>query len=95
MPRTQQTTKRAAVSAGKHGGKRHHYRGKTVREDGSPRAHTHGGHSQADKGFMAGDTATSAHPTSSKALSRFVVSAPTKRHHRRGIVRNATTGEQV
>lgn len=26
---------------------------------------------------------------------RFKVAAPTKRHHRRGIVRNATTGEQV
>jgi hypothetical protein len=36
------------------------------------------------------------HAFQTKSLpGQFKVSAPTKRHHRRGIVRNATTGEQV
>lgn len=83
------------VAATKHGGKRHHYRGKTVREDGVPRSHTHGGHSQAGAAWTVGDTVQVALPTKVAGNGRFRVGAPSKRWHRRGIVRNATTGEQV
>jgi hypothetical protein len=89
MAQRQKSTRNTAT---KHGGKRVHFRGKTVREDGSPRSHTHGGHSQATGGFTMGDTAERALQTKAAGNGRFRVSEPTKRWHRRGIVRNATTG---
>lgn len=72
-------------------GKVRKYRGKRVLPGGLPRANTHGGHSIATAGFEvgAGGIETRAMP------GRFKVSLPTKRHHRRGIVRSARTGERV
>jgi hypothetical protein len=59
-------------------GMQRHFRGKMTLPNGSPRAHTHGGHSQADRGFECQGTK---------------VSYPTKRAHRHGVYRAATTGE--
>lgn len=72
-------------------GKQRHFRGRMTLPNGSPRAHTHGGHSQADDGFARWDCPV----TKGKAPGKYKVSPPTKRWQRRGIVRNATTGEQV
>lgn len=72
-------------------GKKRRYRGKMVLPGGSPRAHTHGGHSQANDGYARWDCPFG----KGRAPGKYKVSAPSKRHHRKGIVRNATTGEQV
>lgn len=70
---------------GKGSGKRRHFRGKMVLPDGSPRAHTHGGHSQAAAGFEMGQDK----PYITKEIpGRYRVSAPTKRAHRRGFYRS-------
>ena len=72
----------AKVNAtGKGSGKRRRYRGKTVLPDGSPRAHSHGGHSQAAAGFECGQDKT----YGSKVIpGQFRVSGPTKKEHRHG-----------
>lgn len=75
----------------KHHG-RWHFRGRTV-GPGGPRSH-HIDHSPAPQTWTSGDTARGAEPTK-HVNGRFKVTAPTKRSHRHGIVRNATTGEQV
>lgn len=80
-----------AGTARKGSGKRQRYRGKMVGPSGAPRAHTHGGHSQAAAGWEMGAPAIE----SKHIPGRFKVSEPTKRWHRRGIVRNATTGEII
>jgi hypothetical protein len=72
-------------------GKKRKYRGKRVLPGGSPRAHTHGGHSQADAGWSAYNCPAG----KGKPPGKYKVPAPLKRWQRRGIVRNATTGEQV
>lgn len=69
-----------AGTAHKGSGKRRRYRGKTVLPNGSPKAHTHGGHSRADRGFECGGKKVSMKPN----RSRFT-----------GFYRNATTGEPI
>lgn len=75
-------------------GKQRHFRGKMVLPSGSPRAHTHGGNSRSEAGWTCGDTARPA-AIMRETKGEFKVGMPTKRSHRRGIVRNATTGAQV
>lgn len=80
---------------GKGSGRRRRHRGRTVGADGSPRSHQSKGTIKADAGFSSGDTAMKAVQSNNNLLGRFKVPAPSKRWHRRGIIRNATTGEQV
>lgn len=48
----------AKMTGGKGQGKRRRYRGKMVLPNGSPRAHSHGGHSPAGAGYECGQTQT-------------------------------------
>lgn len=86
---------KTTAARSKGSGKRRHYRGKTVNPDGSPRAHTHGGHSPARSGWTLGDTAIKAVATKTAVLGVFKVNGPTKARDRSGIIRNATTGEAI
>lgn len=79
-------------AATKHQG-RWHFRGRTVNAAGSPRSH-HEDKSPAPITWSVGDTARTAVPTK-HVFGQYRTEAPTKRSHRHGIVRNATTGEQV
>lgn len=72
-------------------GRQRHFRGKMTLPGGSPRAHTHGGHSQADAGYTTSDCPSG----KGSPPGRYRVSAPLKRWQRHGIMRNATTGERV
>lgn len=80
------------TKATKHQG-RWHFRGRTVNEAGVPRSH-HQDKQPAPITWSVGDTARPAVPTK-HVHGQFRTEAPTKRWHRHGIVRNATTGEQV
>lgn len=75
------------LTAGKGSGKRRRYRGRMVLPNGSPRAHTHGGHSPAWAGYTCGDnvlTNPKQQQTSSAAQGPYKVPAPSKREHRSG-----------
>lgn len=70
-------------------GKRRRYRGRTVQPDGSPRSHTHGGHSPARKGWETGQT--EAYPT--KIIpGRFRVRLPNNVFRHGGEATPATKG---
>ncbi len=71
---------------GKGSGKRRHFRGKMVLPDGSPRAHSHGGHSQAFGGWERGQDKVY---TTKHIPGQFRAPAPTKRVHRKGFYRSA------
>jgi hypothetical protein len=80
--------------AGKGSGLRRRFHGRRSRPDGSLRSHHTQGTVRAAAGWTTGDTARQ--PIDIKrTLGAFKVPAPTKRWQRKGIVRNATTGEQV
>jgi hypothetical protein len=79
-------------SRAKNPGMQRRFKGKTVLPNGSPRAHTHGGHSQANAGFTSHDAPPE---TMRGTAGRFKVQTPTKAWQRSGIVRNDTTGEPV
>lgn len=83
------------ASSGKGSGQRRRFRGRMVLPTGSPRSHSSGGGSPGNAGFECGSTNFSkAVPT--KALpGKYKVGHPSKREHRHGIYRNATTGEVI
>jgi hypothetical protein len=73
--------------ATKHGGRRWHFRGRTVGPEGSPRSSTHGGRSPAKTTYTVDDSHVAAMPTKQTA-GRFKVGPPTKKEHRHGYYRN-------
>lgn len=79
---------RKTATAGKGSGLRRRFRGRTVLPSGSPRSH-HVDRKVAPITYTSGDTAIVAVPTSSKKLSPFRVSEPTKSAHRHGFYRGA------
>lgn len=87
-------------NARKGSGKRQRWRGKMVQPNGSPRSHSHGGHSPAARGWSVNDAGPDGPKGKSQTTKHLPAKfrangAPTKRHHRKGIVRNAITGKQV
>lgn len=78
-------------TARKGSGKRQRWRGKMVQPNGSPRSHTHGGHSPAMRGWSVGDAGPEPgvpkgkDQTTKHLPARFRANgAPSKRGHRRG-----------
>lgn len=82
----------AQTKKAKHQG-RWHFRGRTVNAAGAPRSH-HIDKQIAPVTYAVGDTAEKAMPTK-HMNGAFKTHAPVNRSDRRGIVRNATTGEIV
>lgn len=60
-----------AGTAHKGSGKRRRYKGRTVLPNGAPRAHTHGGHSRADRGFECGGVKVGMKPNRARYMGEF------------------------
>lgn len=76
------------TKAKKGSGKRRRYRGKMVQPGGSPRSHSHGGHSQANRGWSCGDAGPDGPrgklQTTKHLPAKYRAPEPSKRGHRRG-----------